>query len=112
MRPLRKGYSESSLCCAFSKATQVYVTVVPYFVPDSRGKFFSYVKYNACCGFVVNSFWLSGKRIGLQCRRCTGDRGLIPGSGRSPREGNGNPLQYSCLENLMEEEPGGPQDTT
>ena len=27
------------------------------------------------------------------------DQDLIPGSGRSPREGNGNPLQYSCLEN-------------
>ena len=27
-----------------------------------------------------------------------GDLGLIPGSGRSPGEGNGNPLQYSCLE--------------
>ena len=31
-----------------------------------------------------------------------GDLGLIPGSGRSPGEGNGNPLQYSCLENSME----------
>ena len=31
-----------------------------------------------------------------------GDLGLIPGSGRSPREGNGNPLQYSCLGNLMD----------
>ena len=28
--------------------------------------------------------------------------GLIPGSGRSPGEGNGNPLQYSCLENSMD----------
>ena len=28
-----------------------------------------------------------------------GDAGLIPGLGRSPGEGNGNPLQYSCLEN-------------
>ena len=28
-----------------------------------------------------------------------GDWALIPGSGRSPGEGNGNPLQYSCLEN-------------
>ena len=28
-----------------------------------------------------------------------GDSGSIPGSGRSPREGNGNPLQYSRLEN-------------
>ena len=31
-----------------------------------------------------------------------GDPGSIPGSGRSPGEGNGNPLQYSCLENPME----------
>ena len=31
-----------------------------------------------------------------------GDLGLIPGSGRSPGEGNGNPLQYSCLENPMQ----------
>ena len=32
-----------------------------------------------------------------------GDPGSIPGLGRSPREGNGNPLQYSCLENPMNE---------
>ena len=32
----------------------------------------------------------------------TRDMGLIPGSGRSPRVGNGNPLQYSCLENPMD----------
>ena len=31
-----------------------------------------------------------------------GDVGLIPGSGRSPGEGNGNPLQYSCLGNPMD----------
>ena len=31
-----------------------------------------------------------------------GDLGSIPGSGRSPGEGNGNPLQYSCLENSMD----------
>ena len=31
-----------------------------------------------------------------------GDLGLIPGSGRSPGEGNGNPPQYSCLENPMD----------
>ena len=33
-----------------------------------------------------------------------GDLGLIPGPGRSPGEGNGNPLQYSCLENPMDRE--------
>ena len=32
----------------------------------------------------------------------TGDPGVIPGSGRSPGEENGNPLQYSCWENLMD----------
>ena len=32
----------------------------------------------------------------------TGDVGSIPGSRRSPGEGNGNPLQYSCLENPMD----------
>ena len=31
-----------------------------------------------------------------------GDPGLIPGLGRSPGDGNGNPLQYSCLENSMD----------
>ena len=36
-----------------------------------------------------------------------GDMGSIPGSGRSLRVGNGNPLQYSCLGNPMDrEEPG------
>ena len=33
-----------------------------------------------------------------------GDPGLIPGLGRSTGEGNGNPLQYSCLENPMDGE--------
>ena len=32
----------------------------------------------------------------------TGDASLIPGLGRSPGEGNGNPLQYSCLENATD----------
>ena len=37
------------------------------------------------------------------------DLGLIPGSGKSPREGNGYAFQYSCLENYGTEEPGGLQ---
>ena len=40
-----------------------------------------------------------------------GDPGSIHGFGRSPEEGNGNQLQYSCLENPMAEEPGGLQST-
>ena len=42
--------------------------------------------------------WLSGKESGCNA----GDLGLIPGSGRSPGEGNGYPVQYSCLENSMD----------
>ena len=36
---------------------------------------------------------------GKESARNVGDPGSIPGSGRSPGEGSGNPLQYSCLEN-------------
>ena len=43
--------------------------------------------------------WL---RVSLQMPASAGDVGLIPGWGRSPGEGNGNPLQYSCLENPMD----------
>ena len=39
----------------------------------------------------------------------TEDTGWIPGSGRPLGEGNGNPLQYSCLENPRKEEPDGLQ---
>ena len=40
-------------------------------------------------------WWISDKESSCSA----GDVGVIPGSGRSPREGNGNLLQYSCLEN-------------
>ena len=42
-----------------------------------------------------------GSEVKVSARNA-GDPGLIPGLGRSPGEGNGNPLQYSCLENPME----------
>ena len=42
--------------------------------------------------------WLSGKDSAYNA----GDVGSIPGSGRSPGEGNGNPFLYSCLENPMD----------
>ena len=45
--------------------------------------------------------WFSGKESACNARD-TGDMGLIPGLGRSPGEGNGNPFQYSYLGNLME----------
>ena len=43
----------------------------------------------------------SGKEPACQSRRDIRDAGLTPGSGRSSGGGHGNPLQDSCLENLM-----------
>ena len=45
--------------------------------------------------------WLSGKESACNAGN-TGNMGLIPGWGRSPGEGNGNALQYSCLGNPMD----------
>ena len=42
--------------------------------------------------------------VGKESACSAGDQGLIPRSGRSPGEGNGNPLQFSCLENSMDRE--------
>ena len=61
---------------------------------------------------IFHSFWIQltaslvaqRQRIHLQCRRLAGDTGSIPGSERSPREGNSNSLKYSCLGNLMDRE--------
>ena len=60
-----------------------------------------------------NEYWRSlypgffGGSGGKACACNAGDLGSIPGWGRSPGEGNGNPLQCSCLENSMDWEPGG-----
>ena len=43
-----------------------------------------------------------GSSDGKESTCNAGDPGLIPGSGKSPGERNGNPLQYSCLENFMD----------
>ena len=49
--------------------------------------------------------WLTGfphSSDGKESVCSAGDLGSIPGSGRSPGEGNGNPLQHSCLENPID----------
>ena len=51
----------------------------------------------------MNSFWgCPGGSDGKESACNAGDLGSIPGLGRSPGEGNGNPLQCSCLENPMD----------
>ena len=44
-------------------------------------------------------------RVGKESACNAGDLGSIPGSGRCPGEGHGNPLKYSCLENPMDRGP-------
>ena len=61
------------------------------------GRNISNLRY-ASCGFPCG---LNGKASA----HSAGDLGLIPGLGSSPGEGNGSPLQYSCLENPRMEEP-------
>ena len=48
------------------------------------------------------SWGFAGGSDGKASAYNVGDLSSIPGLGRSPGEGNGNPLQYSCLENSME----------
>ena len=47
---------------------------------------------------------VTGGSDGKESALNAGDLGSIPGSGRSPGEENGNPLQYSCLEKSMDRE--------
>ena len=54
---------------------------------------------------VLHSIFPGGSN-GKESAYNAGDLGLIPGSGRFPGEGNGNPLHYSCLENPIDEDPG------
>ena len=58
---------------------------------------YKYWLYHVHAGFPGGS---DGKESACYAR----DPDLIPGSGRSPGEGNGYPLQYSCLENSMDRE--------
>ena len=71
------------------------------FIPEKQGWF------NVCKS--INVIYHINKTRGFpggsdgKASACkAGDPGSIPGSGRSPKEGNGNPLQYSCLENSMD----------
>ena len=56
--------------------------------------------YNICI-YIGLPQWLSGKESTCSAGDA-GDVGSVPGSGRSPGRGHSNPLQYSCLENLIQ----------
>ena len=56
------------------------------------------------CSVINELVWrgFPGGSDGEESACSAGDAGSVPGSGRSPGEGNGNPLQYSCLGNPMD----------
>ena len=51
---------------------------------------------------LIAVYWASKVVLQTSLPASAGDAGLIPGSGRSPGVGNGNPHQYSCLGNLID----------
>ena len=61
---------------------------------------------NVCVCVYKSNICFPGGSDGKESACNTGDPGLIPGSGRSRGKGNGYPLQYSCLENFVDREPG------
>ena len=54
------------------------------------------------CGYTLTVLFFPGSSISKEFACNAGDRGSIPWLGKSPGEGYGNPLQYSCLENPMD----------
>ena len=75
------------------------------FVKDLEiGKLFCIIQMGPKCDDIYPKRGIPGGSEGKASACNAGDLGLIPGLGRSPGEGNGNPLQYSCLENPMDRE--------
>ena len=77
----------------FWEPVKIYKTVVPWFrfILD-------------CQAFLSSNMSFPGGSDGKESACNARDPGLIPGLGRFPGEGNGNPLQYSCLENSRNRE--------
>ena len=73
-------------------------------MPLAQNNFYAKVAYlgMAYTGILQKHWVFPGGSDGKQSACNAGDPGSIPGWERSPGEGNGNPLQYSCLENPMD----------
>ena len=86
--PVSNPFLENTLAGLFPALNfQWYFDVPPLFLISTQ-------KDNLCCYLVSRASQVAG---GEELPGNSGDAGLIPGSGRSAGEGNGNPLQYSCL---------------
>ena len=79
---------EAVLCIVGCLVASLPVTLPPHNPPNPHNKL----------RLLYLPWWLRGKASACN----VGNLGLIPGSAISPGEGNGNPFQYSCLENAMD----------
>ena len=83
-----------------------YIFLKKYLNPRGNILFSSQFQYSATIRSISEQFYNNVTSLVAQTVKASaynsGDLGLIPHSGRSPGEGNGNPLQYSCLENPMD----------
>ena len=98
---------------SFAKETRAFkmrsaVTTTGSWQQPTESHHWSWSSYNytRSCQRIQHRKWkwkgFPGGLAGKESACSAGDLGLIPGLGRSPGEGNGNPLQYSYLENPME----------
>ena len=93
-------------CCLLTFITVVKNFAVHLIVSTQVIDFFLYILYNPLFWYriigILLPYIFPGGSDGKESACNAGDPGSIPGSGISPGEGNSNPLQYSCLKNLMD----------
>ena len=87
------------LLISFWKHVSTHSTVSTLHTAQSQLRHWTLIKYFQK---VTSNHWTSPVAQTIKSACSEGDLGLVPGLGRSPGEGNGNPLQYSCLENPMD----------
>ena len=76
-----------------------YITFAELFYSEFIVNFLLLANFSFYYNFVVSYMGLPGGSDSKESSCSAGDLGVIPGLGRSPGRGHGNPLQYSCLEN-------------
>ena len=79
------------------------IVAVPGYIPINSAQVFPFP--TSLTTFILSCLFKMGFPGGSEVKASAhnaGDLGSIPGSGRSPGEGNGTPLQFSCLENPMD----------
>ena len=101
-KPFNIPLSSFSSLCTLPLFLLPFSSTHIYWVPI-RDQLIQDLSREALCDFfILNSVLFPGGSDGKASACNVGDPGSIPGLGRSPGEGNGIPLQYSCLENSMD----------